>query len=103
MSAMHDVTIEVRDGFTRLKFHCRADTSTNPHCHMVCPESECEEGCYDSGHTRESQGECGVVQWLENDDAEHRIIEDADNRVTIPIRIEWHSEGVDWAFAGGAS
>jgi hypothetical protein len=95
---LHRVTVEV-DGFIHLSFECLADGSTDPACYMVCPESECEEGCQDpDNHTFVNHGECMVTTWLENSDSEDCILDGRMTEVTLPIEYDWHSEGVDWKF-----
>ena len=99
LQAQHEVTVGVGPyGALTLNFRCNEDSATDPVCHMVCDRSECEEGCVNPDmHPKRNFGECMVVTWLDNSDAEECVIGNRTS-ITLPIRYDWHGEGVDWAF-----
>jgi hypothetical protein len=101
---LHTVDVTIGHyGMTRLSFRCLADGAADPKCWMACPEPSCEQGCsHIDEHTFVNQGECMVVAWLDNSDADECVI-GTETSAVLPIEYDWHGEGVDWAFAGGAS
>ena len=98
--AQHTVTIEFdRHGGPTLTFKCHATEDAD--CRTMCPESECEEGCYyPDRHQRVPIGYCNVVEWMDNTDEVETCIASPTTSITAPVEIVWGGtwDGPDWRF-----
>ena len=104
-AALHSVTVECEraDFWPRLRFACHAPEGAD--CRTVCPNPECEEGCYhygEPGHERERVDYCNNVEWLENaDEVAGDIFGKPVTSITSSILISWENGegGPLWRFA----
>lgn len=102
--AQHAVTIvcEPTDYWPRLKFTCQAPPDAT--CRTICPNTECEEGCYhvgEPGHEREAVDYCNTVVWFEESDEPAGDIFGGPTSITAPILVSWErgEDGPLWRFA----
>lgn len=61
-----------------------------PLLHFTCTATTSDAPCH-------QDGECQVIAWLNEGDADECLIDDTS--VKVPIAYDWHGEGVDWKFA----
>lgn len=102
--ALHSVTIECEPTgyWPTLKFTCHAPPDSD--CRTICPNSECEEGCYYAGrpgHEREPIDYCNNVEWFENSDEVAGDIFGGPTSISAPIHVSWErgEDGPLWRFA----
>ena len=107
LSCDHRVTIEFdRDVWSpRLQFECHAGPDAA--CRTVCPESECEEGCYHpEEHSRVPVDYCNNVEWFHNGDEVETCISGGRTSITLPVEVTWQDtryDGPEWRFANGGA